>query len=59
MDASKLHFQAVMVTLQTRPSPSSKKKAIRNEEFVIKTYFLLFNINECPHQEEGKNKLLH
>lgn len=26
MDASKLHFQAVMVTLQTRPSPSSKKK---------------------------------
>lgn len=36
-----------------------KKKAIRSEEFVIKTYFLLFNINECPHQEEGKNKLLH
>lgn len=31
-----------------------KKKAIRSEEFVIKTYFLLFNINECPHQEEGK-----
>lgn len=26
MDASKLHFQAVMVTLQTRPSPSSKKQ---------------------------------